>query len=64
MLLFRPVGFRELWVPAAELADFNAEIVGVIRVVESVYGPGFAAELDAASGLPASVVAAFESREV
>ena len=50
--------FRELWVPAEELAEFNAHIVGAIRVVESVYGPGFAAELDAASGLPVSAVAA------
>jgi hypothetical protein len=24
---------RELWVPAAELADFNANIVGLIEVI-------------------------------
>jgi len=50
--------YRELWVPAAELAEFNAHIRGPIRVVESVYGPGFAAEVDSASGLPVSVVRA------
>jgi hypothetical protein len=47
--------FRELWVPAAEMSDFNAHIKGPIRVVEAVYGPGFTAERDAASGLPVSV---------
>ena len=47
---------RELWVPADELAEFNAHIVGPIRVVESVYGPGFAGKLDAATGLPAHLV--------
>jgi hypothetical protein len=50
--------YRELWVPAAELDEFNAHIRGPIRVVESVYGSGFAAEVDPASGLPVSVVRA------
>lgn len=50
--------YRELWVPAEELAEFNAHIRGPVRVVESVYGLGFVAEVDPASGLPASVVGA------
>jgi len=50
--------YRELWVPAAELAEFNAHILGPIRVVESVYGSEYAAELDLASGLPVSVIRA------
>lgn len=50
--------YRELWVPAAELAEFNAHIRGPIQVVESVYGPGFSAEVDPVSGLPGSVVRA------
>lgn len=48
--------YRELWVPAAELDEFNAHIVGRIEVVASVYGEHFVGELDAATGLPASVV--------
>jgi hypothetical protein len=47
--------FRELWVPAEDLPEFNAHILGTIRVVESVYGPGFAEELDPISGLPVCV---------
>ena len=50
--------YRELWVPAAELPEFNAHIISPIRVIESVYGPGFAGELDPASGFPLSVVRA------
>lgn len=49
---------RELWVPAAELPDFNAHIIGVIRVVESSFGPSFAGERDPASGLPQTVIRA------
>ena len=50
--------YRELWVPAAELDDFNAHIRGPICVIESVYGAAFAADLDQASGLPMSVTLA------
>lgn len=50
--------YRELWVPAEDLPEFNAHIVGPIRVIESVYGPGFTAEIDPATNLPASVVRA------
>ena len=50
--------FRELWVPAEELVAFNAHLLGPIRVVESVYGPGFVGERDPASDLPFSVMRA------
>ncbi len=48
--------YRELWVPAEDLAEFNSQIVGLIRVIESVYGSDFIGELDAVSGLPMSVI--------
>ena len=54
--------FRELWVPSAELTEFNEHIVGVIRVIESVYGTGFEGVRDAGTGLPVSVVEAFHAR--
>lgn len=50
--------YRELWVPAVELGAFNQHLSGPIRVIESVYGPGFVGEIDIASGLPSSVTAA------
>jgi hypothetical protein len=50
--------YRELWVPAEELAEFNAHILGTIRVIESIYGPGFNGKLDPESGLPVSVLRA------
>jgi len=42
--------FRELWVPAEELSEFNAHIRGVIQVVASFYDDRFAGKID--SGLP------------
>ncbi len=47
--------FRELWVPAEELAEFNTHIKDRIRVIESIYGAGFVGEKDEATGLPMSV---------
>jgi len=44
--------YRELWIPAVELPEFNAHIRDTIRVVESVYGPGFSGERDPITGLP------------
>src|SRR5436190_18455066 len=38
----RPM-FRELWVPAEDLAEFNTHIVGEIRVIEKIYGEEFSA---------------------
>lgn len=49
---------RELWVPAEELDDFNAAIIGTIAVVATYYGPSFQDRIDEASGLPADLVAA------
>lgn len=31
----------ELWVPAEELGEFNAHIVGLVEVVAEFYGEGF-----------------------
>jgi hypothetical protein len=50
--------YRELWVPAEDLAEFNRHIRGPIRVVETVYGENFTGDLDQATGLPASVIQA------
>ncbi len=47
--------FRELWVPAEELVEFNAHLLGPVRVVGSVYGPAFSGEVDQATGLPANL---------
>jgi len=43
---------QELWVPAEELAEFNANIVGQIEVLASFYGPAFAGQIDATTNLP------------
>jgi len=43
---------RELWVPAAELAAFNSNIVAPIRVVEAYPGPKFAGAIDPGTNLP------------
>jgi hypothetical protein len=34
-------GHQELWVPAEELADFNAHLVGPVRFTEAWYGPAY-----------------------
>ena len=56
--------FRELWVPAAELGDFNAHIVGPIRVIERMYGEKFNGGIDDSTGLSTSVVAAIPREEL
>ena len=43
---------RELWVPAAEMEDFNRSIVGPIRVTASFVGAAFAGRLDPVTHLP------------
>lgn len=48
--------YRELWVPAEDLGEFNRHLRGPIRVIESVYGPGFTAPVDPATDLPVSVI--------
>ena len=42
----------ELWVPADELAEFNAHIIGHVEVVASFYGPQFAGQVDSQTNLP------------
>ncbi len=48
----------ELWVPAEELGEFNAHIVGRIAIETAYYGDGFKGEVDPATNLPASLNAA------
>jgi hypothetical protein len=48
--------YRELWVPAEDLAEFNRHIIGPIRVVESIYGPNFTGVIDKTTNLPQSVI--------
>jgi hypothetical protein len=43
---------EELWVPAAELDEFNRHILGVISVIESYAGAEFAGHLDPRTHLP------------
>lgn len=47
---------EELWVPAEELAELNAHLVGPIRALEAFYGERFAGTVDPGSNLPTSVV--------
>lgn len=50
---------QELWVPAAELQDFNRHIIGCIigciRVEASYYGEGFTESIDPETNLPFSI---------
>ncbi len=46
---------QELWVPAEELLEFNAHIVGRITVEAVYYGDAFEGELDPASNLPVQI---------
>lgn len=43
---------QELWVPAAELPEFNRHILGVIVIVESYAGPQFSGRIDPVTHLP------------
>jgi hypothetical protein len=47
---------QELWVPAEELNEFNAYIVGVIEVVAAYYGEQFSGVVDSKTNLPMSIV--------
>jgi hypothetical protein len=42
-------------VPAEQLADFNAHLVGPIAVVEAFAGPNFTGILDPVSHLPSNL---------
>jgi hypothetical protein len=46
---------EELWVPAEELPQFNAGLVGTISVVEAFTGPKFLGTLDPVSLLPVNL---------
>jgi hypothetical protein len=46
---------EELWIPAEELATFNAHIVGEITVEAAYYGDRFEGEIDPETNLPASI---------
>jgi len=46
---------EELWVPAEDLPDFNAHLVGIIGVVEAFMGPKFTGTLDRSSLLPSNL---------
>ncbi len=48
---------QELWVPAEELAEFNAHIVGQISIRAAFYGEHFAGVVDPITQLPAAIVA-------
>lgn len=43
---------RELWVPATQLAEFNAKITGLILVEAAFYGISFGGKVDSATNLP------------
>jgi hypothetical protein len=43
---------QELWIPAEELAEVNASIIGLIRVVEAHTGPRFEGTIDPTTNLP------------
>jgi len=47
---------RELWVPAEELPEFNARIVGPIQVEAVFVGEQFEGRIDPATQLPREVV--------
>jgi len=47
--------YRELWVPASELPEFNRHIVGKITSIAAYTGPKFRGTLDSATSLPVGV---------
>jgi hypothetical protein len=49
------VGAREnveLWIPAENLEEFNANIIGKITIEAAYYGTGFVVEIDPRTNLP------------
>lgn len=54
-------GHQELWVPAEELADFNARLVGPVRFTEAWYGPHYQGP-DSPLGALASQLRALHAR--
>ena len=47
---------EELWVPAEELSEFNAHIVGTIAVVEAFTGERFTGQLHPETLLPVGLL--------
>jgi hypothetical protein len=43
---------EELWVPAEELDEFNAHIIGKIAIEAAYYSEGFEGEVDSETNLP------------
>lgn len=53
------VGSREnaeLWIPAEELEEFNAKILGKITIEAAYYGVGFVGEIDQKTNLPLGIL--------
>ena len=46
---------EELWVPAEELEEFNAHVIGKITVEAAYYGDGFVGEIDPETNLPVGI---------
>lgn len=46
---------QELWIPAEELTEFNAHIVGLIKVTAFFTGPNFVGSINPQTNLPDSV---------
>ncbi len=55
---------RELWVPASELDEFNAHIVGTIRVIHAYTGDKYRGALDPGTWLPAGLSGATKAATV
>lgn len=46
---------EELWVPAAELEEFNAHIVGTISIEAAYYGERFEGQINPETNLPKNI---------
>jgi GNAT superfamily N-acetyltransferase len=53
---------EELWVPSAELDEFNAHIVGSITVLEAHPGPSFVGFIDPENNVPIELSDSYRSR--
>ena len=49
--------YKELWIPAEELQEFNRHIVGKITIEAAYYGEKFKGEVDPATNLPTRIQA-------
>jgi hypothetical protein len=46
---------QELWIPAESLKEFNANIIGKIKIEAAYYGTNFNGEIDPQTNLPSSL---------